>query len=234
VCLPNGHCAAETETIYVQAGATCSEVPGATGGTAITPYCSLGPVPGVVTPSRNLVVVRGAVNSAAVSFGAAASQLWIVGQQSAVIGGVNTGIRLGAGEASIRDVAVSTLAIGIEADEGSTLHLQHVNVSKNSGGGILLSGAAFDIQNTVVRENGPGMDAAGTTWGGIRIKDPLATGLKRLQYVSIEANKQVGLSCSAGIEGIGVLVSGSVGGVEITTSCGVLSCSQAGATCGAQ
>lgn len=237
VCVPkDGHCAVEGETIYVQAGAACSDLSGAMGGTSTIPYCSLGPVPGVISQSRNLVVVRGAVNSASASFAAGSTQLWIVGQKSAVIGGVNTGIRLATGDASIRDLAVSsTLAIGIEADQGSTLRLQHVNVSKNSGGGILLSGAAFDIQNTVVTENGPGMDAVGTIWGGIRIKDPPAgAGPKQLKYVTIDANKQVGLSCSAAIQGTGVLVSGSVGGVEITTSCGVTPCSPAGATCGAQ
>ncbi|HEX2657231.1 MAG TPA: hypothetical protein VHU40_03120, partial [Polyangia bacterium] len=108
ICMTkDGHCAVDDETIYVQQSAACVSGSGP-GGTPMAPYCDLSMVPSVVSSSRNLVVVRGAVNNSAMSFGANAQRLFIVGQKSALIGGVNTGVRVTAGEATIRDVTIST------------------------------------------------------------------------------------------------------------------------------
>jgi hypothetical protein len=236
ICMTkDGHCVVESETIYVQSSAACVDPPMLGGGSTLTPYCSLRGAPAAITPMRNVVVVRGSVNGTSMPFGASNSQFFIVGQKSALIaGGVDPGLRIGAGDASVRDLTVSnSTAVGIEADTGATLRLQHVTVSNNSAGGILLDGAAFDIQNTLVKNNGPG-DMAGALWGGIRIANPPSTGPGQLQNVTVQGNTEVGISCTAAVQGTGVLASGNTASLQITTSCGIMSCATAGPTCGAQ
>ena len=238
VCMPNdGRCATEAETIYVQASATCNDAPQTGGGTTMIPYCSLTPVPAVIGSARNLVVVKGSVTSALAAspaFGAGASQIWIVGQQSALIGGVTTGIHVTTGEMFVRDLTVSTTnSIGIQAESGATLHLQHVNVSSNMAGGILLDGAAFDITNSTVKNNGPGY-MMGNAWGGIRIVNLPTSGPKQLQNVTVQGNNGSGLSCSAMVQGTGVLaVDNTNTPDQITPSCGFSSCGTASPACGA-
>jgi hypothetical protein len=229
----DGHCAVDDETIYVQQSAACVSGSGP-GGTPMAPYCDLSMVPSVVSSSRNLVVVRGAVNNSAMSFGANAQRLFIVGQKSALIGGVNTGVRVTAGEATIRDVTISTTgALGLQVDTGSTVYLQNVTVKDNLKGGILLDGAAFDIRNTTVKNNGPG-DMAGALWGGIRIASPPASGPNLLENVTVQGNTEVGISCTAMVQGTGVLASGNTASLQITPTCGITACTTAGPTCGAQ
>jgi hypothetical protein len=112
-------------------------------------------------------------------------------------------------------------------------------VIDNPGGGILLNGAAFDIKNTTVTGNGPGTSpVSGAAYGGIRIDTLPASGPTALNLLTIQNNKQVGLSCPGSGAGAGpitaVLASGNAGG-DIGPTCGFTSCgSDGGATCGAQ
>jgi hypothetical protein len=231
----DGHCVTDGETIYVQASAACVDPPTAGGGGPMLPYCSLRGAPAAITSTRNVVIVRGSVNGAAMPFGASNSQFFIYGQQSALIaGGVDPGVRIAAGDASIRDVTISnSTSVGIQVDPGATVRLQHITVSNNSAGGILLDGAAFDIQNTTVKGNGPG-DMAGTAWGGVRIANPSAS-MKQLQNVTVQANNGGGISCSAAVTGTGVLATDNTNTPnQITPSCMITACSTAGPTCGAQ
>jgi len=234
ICMTkDGHCAVDAETIYVQQLMGCVNAAGTAGGTPMAPYCDLSMAPAAVSTSRNVVVVRGAVNNSAMPFGGNANELWIVGQQSALIGGVNTGLRFTGGVVTVRDITVSTTgALGIQADAGSTLYLQHVTVKDNAKGGILLDGAAFDIRNTTVKNNGPG-DMMGALWGGIRIANPPAAP-KQLQNVTVQANTEVGISCTAAVQGTGVLASDNTASLQITPTCGFMSCGTANGTCGAQ
>ena len=236
VCMSHqgGRCATDAETIYVQNTASCSDA-GNAGGTAAAPFCSMQPAVTAFGASRDLIVVRGSVNGATAAFSGVAKQVSIVGQAAAaVLAGANPAIRLAAGDAFVRDLRLTTAgSIGCQADPGSTLRLQHLAVSGNSGGGILLDGAAFDIQNTTVTNNGPGTSGA-VSWGGILVNNPPAAGPKQLQYVTVQNNMQVGITCSVGVTGLGVFASGNVGGVDINPTCGFSACMPAGATCGAQ
>ena len=195
------------------------------------------PALAVAGATRDLIDVRGTVAGATSAFSGGTKQISVVGQMSATISGVPA-IHLAAGDLYVRAVKLGPGAsIGCQADAGSLLRLDHVLVTGNSAGGILLNGAAFDIENTTVTTNGPGTDSTGATWGGIRIVSPPLSGPKMLNLVTVQNNNQVGVSCSASasVSGMGVLASGNAGGVDITTAnCGFSSCSPASVTCGAQ
>lgn len=132
------------------------------------------------------------------------------------------------------------MGLGIQAGTGTQFVMKGCTVENNlgmngmGGGGILLDGGNFTIDNTTVSNNGPG-DDSGTTWGGLRIKNVPPTGPKILHLVTVKDNKNTGISCTGGVNGMGVLATGNGGGVEITTgTCGFSSCAMAGADCGSQ
>jgi hypothetical protein len=110
--------------------------------------------------------------------------------------------------------------------------MDHATVANNSAGGIFIDGAAFDIHDTTVTSNGPGMLGL-ATWGGILVNNPPVDGPAKLDYVTLQSNP-VGVSCSGPITGTNVSVSGSASGVDITTTCGFVSCGAPSSTCGAQ
>lgn len=245
VCMAHqdGHCATDAETVYVENKTGCMDTTvNDQGGTSAVPFCSMGPVQTVVANSdvRTLVLVRGTVNAATSPFqrNASRSEVSVLGQQDAFIAaGAQPGLEVQGGRFFVRGLKISAAAsIGVTAVSGNpgpiTLRLDTVTVDSCQKGGILLDGAAFDIRNAVVRNNGPG-DMMGTAWGGIRVSNPPAGGPKQLELVTLANNKQVGLTCTAGIIGTGVLATGSSGGIDISPTCGVTPCSAAGPTCGA-
>src|SRR5690606_10407880 len=102
-------------------------------------------------------------------------------------------------------------------------------VRDNTGGGVLIDGAAFTIKNTRVSGNGPGQFGP-TSWGGILILDPSSgSGLER---VSVVDNQGPGVSCAIPVEGIGVFATGNPV-ANIAPTCQITSCSPQGPTCGA-
>jgi hypothetical protein len=221
----DGRCATDAETIYVQKTANCP----AADGTAMAPYCSMDGAVAAVGATRDLIVARGTVGGASSAFAGGTTQISIIGQMNATIGNVNSpAIQLASGDMYVRNVKLGpSTAIGCQGDAGSILRLDHVLVTGNSGGGILLNGAAFDIENTTVTNNGPSADA---TWGGIRIQNPSASGPVLLHLVTVQGNNPTGVSCSASVTGMGVLAPGNL----VSSTCGFSSCATANTTCGAQ
>jgi hypothetical protein len=128
-----------------------------------------------------------------------------------------------------------TTGLGIDAESGVTLAMDHSTVSANSAGGILLNGAAFDIENTTVTGNGPGLTGS-TSWGGIFVESLPTAGQTLLNLDSIQSNNQVGVACAQPITGMGVLASNNAGQVDVQPSCGsgVAVCTTASTSCGAQ
>jgi hypothetical protein len=230
----DGRCATDTETIYVQNGAGCSDTAGSLEGTSATPYCSMQPAVIAVDSSRNLIVVRGTVAASTVAV-QNTGQVSIVGQgqaSAAIIGSVNPAVHVSVGSIYVRGIRLTTGAsIGCVADPGTTLILDSVSVTGNSGGGILLDGSAFNIANTTVTNNGPG-DLMGTTWGGVRIQGSLSTGPRRLSMVTVQNNGGPGISCTGAVQGVGVLATGN-SAVEISPTCGISPCGTASPACGA-
>ena len=239
VCLSNldGRCASTTETIYVQNNSSCADSGGTTGGTSTVPFCSMQPATAAVTSSRSVIVVRGIVSGAT---GAFATSVSIVGQSGTIAGTVAPALHVSAGTTNARDLKLTTVdSIGLQADSGSTVQLNHLLVTGNAGqtmdgkgGGILLDGAAFDIRNTTVTSNGPGT-YNGTGWGGIFVNNPPSTGAHSLQYVTVMGNNPFGISCSATISGTGVLATGNTS-IDVVPACGITPCTSATTSCGAQ
>jgi hypothetical protein len=164
----------------------------------------------------------------------------MIGQQNAFIAAAaQPGIDVRNGLFYGRDLKTSASgAIGISAVPNTggavTLRLEHVTVDSCMGGGILLDGAAFDIRNATVTNNGPG-DDGGATWGGMRIKNPAAAGPKQITLTTIRLNNGAGVSCAGPIENTStVLVVDNVNTVQVTQACGFSSCVAASSTCGAQ
>jgi hypothetical protein len=240
VCMSqtDGHCATPAETIYVQntmTGTTICSDTAVGAGTISQPFCTMQPVPAALTTTLDLVVVRGTVSAGtSVFMGQGAPATSIVGQQSAFIASAaSPGLAMQSGSIYIRGITFSPSAsIGISAT-GGMLRLDTVTIDSCKGGGIFLDHTAFEIDNTKVTNNGPGQQGA-TSWGGILVNSLPASGLTKLDLVTIQANKPVGLTCSNGISGVGVLASGNTGGVDVSPTCGVNDCITASPTCGAQ
>jgi hypothetical protein len=241
VCLTDGHCATESETIFVEnAPTTCSDAPapadgGATVGTRAHPFCTMQPVSGVLLPTRDLVVVNGAVTGGTWTYmNQVGNDFAIVGQGNAtIVGTASPGFSMESGGVHIRSVEFSPSAsVGIKA-VGGYLTLDHVTVDSCKGGGILLDGASFNLENTTVMNNGPGQQGT-SSWGGILVNTLPTTGPAYLGFVTIKDNKQVGLACINKIVGMNVFASGNSGGIDIQNVCNVSACSPAGSGCGAQ
>ena len=242
VCLTDGHCATESETIFVQNdSASCSDAPatsdaGATVGTRAHPFCSMQPVKGAFSMTRDLIVVTGTVSGASWTYANdVGGDLSIVGQGGAakIAGSASPGFSTQNGDVYIRSITFSPGAsIGIKAT-GGFLSLERVTVDSCMGGGILLDGASFHIENTTVTKNGPGQQGT-SSWGGILVNTLPTTGPALLDFVTIQDNKQVGLACINKIVGMNVFASGNSGNIDVQTACNVVTCSPAGSTCGAQ
>jgi hypothetical protein len=232
----DGHCAADAETVYVQNSGNCTTTfVNNSGGTATAPYCSMEPVALATNATKTLVVIRGTVAAPDWTYqrGQGQPATSFVGQQSAVIASATTsGFAMDSGIAYIRDLKFSPSATVCVSATGGTLNLKNVVVDSCQGGGIFLDGAAFDIEDTAVTNNGPGTMGT-TTWGGVLVASLPSTGPSVLNLDTVEMNKQVGITCAQPITGTGVYAAQNTGNVDINSNCGFSSCSALSSTCGA-
>ncbi len=252
VCMTDGHCAADAETIYVgpSGTTTCSDTTGT--GSSSAPVCSAqAGVTLAKSGSKPVVLIRGTLTPPSLGVTttiAVSAPLTIVGKSSAVIAPASgaDALTITSGEIYLRNLTVQgstspATGMGIKAspDSGSSviLHIDTCAVINNPGGGILLNGAAFDIKNTTLSGNGPGAFGGSTPWGGILAQNPPTAGPANLSLVTIQNNGFGGLSCSGAITGSGVLAAGNTNTVsQIGAACGLTTgaCAVASATCGAQ
>jgi hypothetical protein len=241
VCMAHqdGRCAMDTETLYVANVASCASS-GATSGTSSQPLCALQAAITLMgtNATKHLVVLRSPADGISVTN---VTQVSIVGQNTASIaaGVVNAGITLsGTGNLYARDLSVIGMTgsnAGISAGAGTTLRLERVKVLNNAGGGILLSGAAFDLNDVLVSGNGAGFDPPSTLWSGIFVKSlPNAGAATKLNFVSVVGNGVPGVNCNFAVPSVSgsnatVYASGNGGasGVNIVSTCGVTLCSPA-------
>jgi hypothetical protein len=248
VCLNNidGHCATDAETVYVGAVGTVTCTDGVGAGAAATPFCTalIGVNVASTTGGKNLVLLTGTL--ANFSIAVPSKTLTVVGRTAVITPPTATnGIDITSGTVYLRNLTVqgvttagSQTGVGINALPGSpvTLYITGCTIKSNVGG-ILLNGAAFDIENTTVSNNAAGALGA-TRWGGILVSSLPATGPTILNHVTIQNNAQVGLSCSAPITTSStVLSSGNITGstdpADQISGCGFTSCAAAGTGCGA-
>ncbi len=228
VCMAHqdGRCATDAETIYVTTSALQAAV------TLIG-----------TNTSKHLIVLRSPADVISVT---SAMQVSIVGQGTASIHPSvgSPGITLsGMGNLYARDLSViggSDSNLGISAGAGTTLRLERVKVLSNSGGGILLDGAAFDFSDVLASGNGVGIDGT-TLWSGVYVRAlPNAGSATKLNFISVVNNGSPGLQCNFAVptvagSNVSVYASGNggTGGVDVIPICGLTSCTPALAgTCG--
>jgi hypothetical protein len=232
--------------MYVQNVVGTCLASGTGAGTSATPFCAAryAVTTAISTSGKDLVVMKGTL--ADFSIATPSKTLTVVGQNATITpGGAGAdGIDITSGTVYLRNLTVQGAAssgIGISAapPTGSTVTLYITGCTiKSNLGGILLNGAAFDIENTTVSNNAAGTTSGGVVWGGIRVDSLPASGPTTLDLVTIQNNNQVGISCSGTITGTGVLATGNNSSTspsnQITASCGFTSCAAAGTGCGAQ
>jgi hypothetical protein len=224
----DGRCASDAETIYVQDTVGCSNTL-ASGGTAATPYCDSYVAIGAVSGTRRLIVVRG--SAAGFSYYTPGPQLTVVGQMKGFLlsGDTSSCVIVSNGaDLYMRDlifyVDYNTNAVEAHA---ATLHLLRA-VLFNSAGGLLLDGSNFEIVDTILSGNMNGMFGS-TSFGGILVNNPPATGPRKLERVSFkDGNRPTDIMCTAPITGLGVLALD----YGIDPTCGISPCSPASANCG--
>ena len=211
----DGRCASDAETVVVTSTAT---------------------LPAPIPTGKRLVIIRGSVTGT-VHWTLSGSQVTIIGQNTGVLtgNGTNATMRISGGDFYMRDLSLTGGSPGLWADGGAVARLDHVTVSNNTAGGILLDGAAFDIKNTTVNSNGANTAGAGA-FGGIRIQNPPATP-KMLSFSTINDNQLIGVSCDSGTAvnplPTTVLVAQATG-VPVAAICAFTSCGAASSSCGAQ
>jgi hypothetical protein len=157
-----------------------------------------------------------------------------VGQQGAKIaGGASPGLRVVGANLYVRDLVITLSAeTGVAASGGSTLRLDGVRIDTNRGGGLLLDGSAFDVRNTTVVGNGPGLLPGDISWGGIRVQNAPSAGPARFERVTVQGNMGPGLLCTTAVDAAAVSASGN-STTDIGPTCGISSCGAPSATCGA-
>jgi hypothetical protein len=244
VCMLDGHCAAETDAIHVGSTGTvaCSE---SNSGSAQAPVCSLQSGVGRAQQnSKSLLVVTGTLSPDSTIISITAP-LIIVGKNNATVGtaAINgDAITITRGVVYLRGLTVQgspSTGMGINAAPTSgnsiTLYIDGCKITNNHGGGILINGANFDIENTFITGNGPGSFNSLTPWGGLLIISPPADGPMILNRITIQSNDGGGLSCSGAIQGTGVLSFGNTSTpTQIGAACAISSCTSDGGTiCGA-
>jgi hypothetical protein len=237
--MTDGHCATDTETVYVGTIGTaiCSDT-ASNAGSAQTPYCTdqIG-ISSAKSKAKPLVVMTGSLTG---SFTVSPTvPLTVVGKAAVITPTAFTdGVTVTSGEIYLRNLTVqgsasTSTGIGISAGVGVTLHMDTCLVKNNPSGGILLNGASFDIKNTTITGNGP--NNAGASWGGVYVQSLPAGGSTNLDLVTVQGNVGGGLSCTGGIQGIGVLSTGNTSTTtQISTLCAVTACTTTSTTCGAQ
>jgi hypothetical protein len=179
VCLDEGRCATEAETIFVENKAGCS----AAGGTAVMPVCSLADAGSKINVTRPLLLVRGGVDGALV-ISSIAAKVTMVGQKgssgdAASIQAISgSAVRVTGGELAMRDLSVAggnvsstasveatgssarlsllrlkvagAVGVGVKAASGAHLTMDKSLLENNTGGGLIVDGAGYAISNSII------------------------------------------------------------------------------------
>jgi hypothetical protein len=117
----------------------------------------------------------------------------VIGKNDAVISpGAGKGLLVTAGsrvEARTLTISGGPGSLGVQADTGAELHMDRCLIQNNSIGGILINGASYDIQNTIIVKNG------GTSGYGIQINAGSAS--SRFWFNTVASNP-VAATCNLG------------------------------------
>jgi hypothetical protein len=132
-------------------------------------------------PNRSALRLDGPNPLDRAAFSGFAFPVAVVGKNGAVISpGAGKGLFVTAGSTvRVRALTVTGApgSLGVQADAGAELHMDRCLIQNNPLGGILINGAGYDIQNTIVAGNG------GTTGFGFRVRSPLTLATFRFNTV---------------------------------------------------
>jgi len=200
--------------------------PGADGGNGDAGAATDG---GTGVPAKTLVVMRGPSSLSQWSFTESGRTITVVGQLGAKIApGASIGVHISAGTVYIRGLRVTggqSTDPAIVAD-GGVLYLDRSIVDGNQSGGILISGAAYDITNTVVANNMFNTVGCGV-WAGVCIFE-LTQSITPSRFLNntVVNNGQVGVACNGAYPLQGSIVSGN--SVPEVSNCAFTACCGAG------
>jgi len=177
--MADGHCATTSEVIFVEfnnggcAGAD---------GTSAKPYCAPNDGVAQLAAGRNVIVLLGASGDRMTLNTNGVSPVIIGRSSGSVPATAATAITVLSDTVLIRDLSVNAgtaptskgiaatgastkltllrvtaslgTGLGVDAESGATLTMDECYVLNNSTGGILVNGAGYSIQNTVIAGNG--------------------------------------------------------------------------------
>src|SRR5215471_12004150 len=158
VCVGDGHCATDQETVYVQkTTASCTGVAG--NGSPSMPYCiTQNAVQDLTT--KSVVVVKGTMPVGALEITTAnltspSGPILLVGQGGASLAsGPSDAAAVhvnGNFDVTVRDLKITGgFSAGVVAETGARLRMNRCVITMNMGGGVLLNSAGFDITNTII------------------------------------------------------------------------------------
>jgi hypothetical protein len=204
VCLPDGTCADEAQIAYVQAGGT---------GTTCTKFAPCGTLDVGLTTNMPFVKINSGAVADIKTTSIDGKAVMVLAEPGARLERVNVGVILevrnnadvkifdlevagatGSGNAAIfiaSGAPILTLTrVKIDDSQGpgisaiaGTLTMTQSTVSRNTGGGISISGAQFDLVGNVFFSNGSGMSAV----GAVSISTSQST-TNRLEFNSFSKN----------------------------------------------
>jgi hypothetical protein len=236
ICMEDGHCASDAETILVGpgAGTACQAPPMPTAAM----NCPAKGINGALSGQRKVVVIRGAVGDFAISpaMPAAVGRISIYGQNGNVKPPRDAvGITVTAGDVLIKNLTVAagesadshgirvtgaatklTLeavtvegngGTGVIAEAGTELRVRRCMIKGNGKGGLQIDGAAFDVENTVIAANMGALVPGSTTfYGGAYLKAAAGGRAMAFRNNTIVDNAVAGLVCAAAYPVKGLLV----------------------------
>lgn len=197
VCLPSGQCANELDVAYV--------APAAQGGTDNDQCTRATPctkVSEALARRRDYVKFTGETDEGGTTT-INNQNVTLLADPGAKLIRTSNGLHVaitGSSQVEIYDLEISGgsgnqgIGISLPAGNTATLTLDRVTIIGNAGGGVSISGAQFEITNSIIVKNG----GVGSSFGGVDVDDIVNAGLHRLDFNTIAENTGPG-SANTGI-----------------------------------
>ena len=186
VCMADGHCATTSEVIFVDSTASCAVADGTSGKPYCAPndgVAHLAVGRNVIVLRGNsssqmalattgvspVIIGRTNASSVAGSVPAIASAGVSISSDTVLVRDLTVNVGTGTSSKGIAVTGASTkvtllrvtaslgTGLGVDAEAGASLTMDECYVLNNSTGGIVINGASYSIQNTVIASNGYGI-----------------------------------------------------------------------------
>lgn len=182
-CLPDGSCGVDANVAYVDASAAGANA-------SCTKAAPCNSVAKALATSKPFIKIHGTVDEQ-VSINN--QNVTVLADPGAKLTSTTNGILLevkGSSQVTVYGLEISGASgangFGVSMPTGNTatLRLRKVTVRANTGGGLSISAGDFDIENTMIVQNGSPTSLA----GGIDLASVPATGTHRIEFSTVAAN----------------------------------------------